>query len=298
MVRQRQLFITGATGFIGQHVVGRVLADPAWRVVAVTRKPGWQLPKPHRVVVGHWNESGLWGRALRGSDVVIHLAGAFGGDPQHLLRANVESTAMLLEACRQERVPRFMLASSSAVYGEPPGRASRESDPSRPTTLYGYSKWCAEELCRLYHRQHGIQCRLVRFANIYGPGATKGVVALFIQAWTQGRPIHIHGTGRQQRDVLFVDDAVEAVLALMRRPWRGCDVMNIGSGRLVTLKQLLAALRRATALSGRVIHDAPESHVTRTTWVDVRKARRDVAWAPRTPLAAGLAATANWWRTS
>jgi len=299
-LREREeVLITGIGGFLGSHLVRRLIRSSRWRVVGLTRSGTVRLPKPHQVIYGDLLKPKSWQSQLHGRKIhqAIHLAGGFGANWRVLLKENVETTASFLEMAQEAGAKQVILASSAAVYGSYESYASCESDELHPDTPYGLCKRLAEELCFHYTRSHRMRCWILRIANLYGPGATQGVVYQILTPLLKGKKVRIHGDGRQRRDFLYVDDCAEAFQHALERPAQGCEVVNVGSGRAWSLLELVEEMERVTGLTAQRMHDSAETHVTRVVWVQISRARHRLGWRPRTSLSEGLRTTASWIRS-
>jgi UDP-glucuronate 4-epimerase len=285
------VLVTGAAGFIGSHVVDRLLAEGC-EVVGVDAFTGYYSRRrkernleaagakdAFRLVEGDLLDLDL-DELLRNVDGVVHLAGepgvrrSWGGALQKYLERNVVSTERLLEAAWRNGTPGFVYASSSSIYGSDPGYPVGEEHPKSPTSPYGLSKLAAEELIQLYDRERGVPGTILRYFTVYGPRQRPEMaVSRFIFAALRGRPVDVFGDGEQARDMTYVSDAVDATVAALEAP---PGVYNVGGGTRATVNALLA----------------------RSTWADSRRAARVLGYRPRVGLEEGIAAQVAWARES
>jgi UDP-glucose 4-epimerase len=322
-----RVVVTGGAGFIGRNFAhhARTGGAAALRVVddfsAGTGEdlevlgppaildpgqPEWPWdPVPGRVqlLCADARDLGLVERACRGADAVVHLAAAAGiveslADPLEHADRHVRTTVTVLEACRRAGVRRCVLASSGAAVGEhaPP---LHEDLPPRPLSPYGAGKAAAEAFGHAYRAAFGLDVVALRFSNVYGPHSRhkSSVVARFIAAILAGRPVEVYGDGRQTRDFLFVGDLAAAIWAALGAP-APAPVYQIASGVETPVSAVLARLAAlAEQRLGRppvVVHrPARPGDVARSS-ADIRRARRDLGWAPLTGLDHGLALTFDW----
>src|SRR4051794_18722019 len=277
--------VTGASGFIGSHVVERLVEDG--HVVHAV-----DLVGPTGPAEATFHRRDLASEPLidlvREVDVVYHLAGRPGVRASWELvddyaRDNVLATRRLLDACAIHGT-RCVFASSSSVYGDVGDLPAAESLPPRPISPYGATKAAAEALARA----HGAV--ILRYFTVYGPRQRPDMaIARFIHAAFEGLPIRVFGDGRQRRDFTYVGDIVEGTVLAARRGSAG-ETYNLASSSPVTLAELLDVLGELVARDLRVEYTDAQAGDVRDTWGDVAKAAAELAYAPRTLLADGLAA--------
>ncbi len=271
-----RVLVTGGAGFVGTTLVRFLLAAGA-RVTVADRIP---CPLPGaESVVGDLRDEEVIGRAL-GDDTagVIHLAAATSvlgsmSDPRGTYEHNVGVTASLLELARARGVDRIVMSSTNAVVGDVGRQVIDESLPLRPLTPYGSTKAAAEMLLSGYSGSYGLATSALRFTNVYGPGMhhKDSIVARLMRAARSGATIQVYGDGTQLRDFVYVDDVAAAVLLAWRSNLTG--PLIVGSGRSVSVLELLELARRATGKPIAVEHVPPRSGEMEAVIVDVSKAR-------------------------
>ncbi len=302
--------VTGGAGFIGGHLVERLLAD-GWRV-RVLDNFSTGSEENLRSVAG---DVELWRGDVRdldaclsscaGVDSVFHLAAIASvpqsvADPLTSHAVTLGGTLNLLSAARDQGVRRVVFSSSASVYGDAEEVPTREGQPLRPQSPYATAKAAGELYCRNFYELYGLETVTLRYFNVFGPrqSANSGYAAAipkFVQAaLSGGRPV-VFGDGRQTRDFVHVSNVVEAnVLAALRGEAPG-GTFNVGCGRGITLLELLAELER---LAGRSLSPqfAPgRPGEVRHSLADISRARAVLGYEPRIDLAAGLALT---WRAA
>ncbi len=303
-----RVLVTGAAGFIGSHLVERLLHENH-EVIGVDSFTGYySRERKERNLAAAMEDSAFelveedlltldCQNLLCGVDAVLHLAGepgvrrSWGKSFGRYMERNVSTTQRLLEATSEGGI-RFVYVSSSSVYGSDSGGPVDEDHPRRPASPYGTSKLAAEELVGLYRRERGVPATILRYFTVYGPRQRPEMaLARFLFAARKGRPVEVFGDGGQTRDMTYVLDAVEAtVAALEAEP----GVYNVGGGTRATVNEMLDAVRRVTGVDVEVRYGPPAAGDVRSTWADSRRAARELGYAPRTSLEEGIAAQAKW----
>ena len=301
-----RVLVTGGAGFIGSHLVERLLAT-GHRVTVVDDGSAGHRFHPgtdrHRLDIGSPELAAVF--AASAPEAVFHLAAQASvarslQDPGHDAEVNIRGTLHVLQQAIAHRVRVFVYASTGgAIYGDPATLPAAESLPPRPTSPYGVSKLAAEAYVAALCSPAGIRFLCLRYGNVYGPrqdpAGEAGVIARFTDRMLHDRPAVIFGDGRQERDFVFVSDVVEANLLALGAG--GAGICNIGSGVGVSVRQIHAAL--AAELGQR---QPPEFAPVRVGEVarirlDCRLARTMLGWQPRIPLAEGIRRTIAWHRS-
>jgi nucleoside-diphosphate-sugar epimerase len=304
--------VTGAAGFLGSHLVERLLADGV-EVTGVDCFTDYYDPaikrrnldrslaaKGFRLIELDLAAADL--HALPSVDVVFHQAAqagvraSWGADFAGYAHHNVLGTQRLLERYRGHPLERFVYASSSSVYGDAERFPTPEDALPRPFSPYGVTKLAAEHLTLLYGRNFDLPVVALRYFTVYGPRQRPDMAFhRFCRALLRDEPITVYGDGRQSRDFTFVDDAIEANV----RAWRMArpqGVYNVGGGSQVEVLEAIGVLEQALQTKARVTFaERPPGDPLRTR-ADAQRIRQDLDFAPATPIRDGLAAEAAWAR--
>lgn len=300
--------VTGGAGFIGSHLVEALTArGDAVRVLddLSTGSPE-NLPASVELVRADLADAESVRRIVAGAAVVFHL-GAIASvqrsieDPPLIHRVCGTGTLNVLEAARREGVRRVVYASSAAVYGVPDGPVQSESAALRPLSPYAAAKLAGEFYLQAFTACHGLETVALRFFNVYGPrqradSPYSGVIALFLAALLEGRTPTIFGDGLQSRDFVAVEDVVQALLLAAESPGASGRVYNVGTGRSVTLLDLIAALNALLGTTVQPAHAPPRTGDIRHSRADISRAREELHYEPRVSLEEGLARTLRWYR--
>jgi GDP-L-fucose synthase len=309
-----KVFVAGAAGMAGSAIVERLLRDPARRVVGSYRStpPAVDHPRVEHVRLDLLDRQALT-RALAGCDAAILAASESGGirmlaeQPWRQVGPNLALATTWLEALQAAGVRRAVVVGSATLY-QPFGGRIREDqldwnqDPSPEAFGVGWVTRTAEKLCELWQRTAGLDITRIRAANIYGPRArfdparANVIPALVRKAADRLDPFEVWGSPEVTRDVIYSGDFGEAVARLLDAPGTGGEVFNVGSGRPVTVGDLVKAVLRASDNEEvRVVYTAagPSSSPSRVLDCDRLYARLN--WAPATTLEDGIRETWRWW---
>ncbi|MET9731124.1 dTDP-glucose 4,6-dehydratase [Streptomyces sp. NPDC006458] len=306
------LLVTGAAGFIGSTYVRTLLADdgPDAPHITVLDKLTYagtltNLPPEHprlRFVRGDICDAALVDKLVGESDQVVHFAAESHVDRSidgaaEFVRTNVLGTQTLLDAALRHGVGPFVHVSTDEVYGSIDTGSWPETHPLSPNSPYSASKASSDLLALAYHRTHGLDVRVTRCSNNYGPHQfPEKVVPLFVTNLLDGRKVPLYGEGLNVRDWLHVEDHCLGV-DLVRTAGRPGEVYNIGGGTELTNKQLTGLLLQACGADWDMVEHVTDrkGHDLRYS-VDWTKARTELGYRPRHDFTSGLAATVDWYR--
>ena len=232
---------------------------------------------------------------------VVNLAARAGvrpsvENPQVYYRTNCEGTLNLLEACRRWGVQKFVLASTSSLYGaHNPVPYREDADTNRPLSPYAASKKAAETLAYTYHYLHGIDVSVPRYFTVYGPAGRPDMsVFRFVRRIAEGEPIVVFGDGSQQRDFTYVDDIARGTVAALRP--LGYEVFNLGGDRPVRLSDLIAQIGELLESKPQIEYRPAHPADVPATWADIGRARELLGWSPEVAIEEGLHRTVQWYR--
>lgn len=320
--------VTGGAGFIGSHLTAALLKRGHDVVVVDNLFSGKRenlddvratlraaTPGTLTFVEGDILDRALMEGALEGARAVFHQAAIASvprsfAEPAPSLRANIEGTATLLEACRAQGVRRFVMASSSSLYGDTPTLPKHEGMAPTPLSPYALSKLADEHLLSIWNRQYGMETVGLRYFNVFGPrqdpnSEYAAVVPKFITRMLAGQRPLIYGDGQQSRDFTFIDNAVQANLhaagvtgpEASGGPFRaGGQAMNIGIGDRYTLLNVVAALNDILGTDLAPEHAPPRVGDVRDSLAAIDRARELIGYAPAVDFRQGLERTAAWFQ--
>jgi UDP-glucose 4-epimerase len=302
--------VTGGAGFIGSHLVDRLLIEGRRVrvldnfVVGRRANLGQHVANPSlEIMEGDVADEALVATACEGVERVFHLAARADvvpsiQEPEAYFRANVDGTFAVLEAARTSRVSRFVYVASSSCYGIPDVYPTPEDTPIDPQYPYALTKYLGERLVMHWAKVYQLPCVSVRFFNVYGPrvrtsGTYGAVFGVFLAQLLAKKPLTIVGDGKQTRDFTFVSDAVDALVTVAESDKVG-DIYNVGSGKPVSVNDLVRLLG-----ASETVHIAKRPGEPDCTWADIAKIRHDLGWNPKVSIEDGvkiLLENIDYWR--
>jgi UDP-glucuronate 4-epimerase len=314
----RNVLVTGGAGFIGSHLVERLLSEGGWRVLVVDDFNDFYDPAvKRRNVAPHLGreeftlrEAGIRDRGALARifgetrfDCVVHLAARAGvrpslAEPVLYAETNITGTLNLLELAREYGVRQFVFGSSSSVYGENEKVPFSEDDPvSKPVSPYAATKAAGELLCHTYSLLLGLRCVVLRFFTVYGARQRPDLaVHKFARLISEGKPIPVFGDGTTRRDYTYVDDIITGVRAAMDYDASRYEVINLGESRTVNLSELISLLERELGRDAIIDRRPLQPGDVPQTFADITKARRLLGYDPRTPIEEGIRRFVEWFR--
>lgn len=311
--RMPRALVTGAGGFIGHHMTKFLRARGYWVRGVDLKVPEFERSSANEFELRDLRHPEQCLAAVLGIDDVYHLAADMGGigyiTAFHaaVARNNVFIDANMLEAARMVGVRRFFYSSSACVYPqyrqtEAEVTPLREEDayPADPEKGYGWEKLYAEQLCRYYLEDHGLETRVARFHNIFGPlgtfegGREKAPAAICrkVASAVDGDDIEVWGDGSQTRSFTYIDDCVQGIYRIAQSDHS--EPLNLGSDELVTIDQLVDLVAEAADKSIGKRHDTTRPQGVRGRNSDNGALLAALGWQPSTPLQDGIAATYRW----
>jgi UDP-glucuronate 4-epimerase len=235
-------------------------------------------------------------------EAVINLAARAGvrasvEDPWAFIETNVIGTLNLLELCRSKGIRKFILASTSSIYGaKAPIPTPETADSNHPLQPYAASKKAAEVLCHSYHALYGIDVSVVRYFTVYGPAGRPDMSMFRFTRWiSEGEPLHLYGDGEQSRGFTYLDDIARGTLAALKP--LGYETINLGGHEVITINALITLLEQRIGRKALIERHPPNQADMLTNHADVTKARILLGWQPQVGLTEGLTRLVNWYHT-
>jgi nucleoside-diphosphate-sugar epimerase len=305
--------VTGAAGFIGARTTELLIRDghtvlgvdnmnhaydprmKEYRLRKLQAMPGftfYKLDIADRSIIDR----------LKGQnfDGFINLAARAGvrysvADPWVFVESNLLGTLNMLELCRQTGTRKFIVASTSSIYGQDPPYPTPESaSSSRPLQPYAATKKGAEAMAHAYHHLHDIDTTILRFFTVYGPAGRPDLsIFRFVQWISEGRPVHVNGDGEQSRGFTYIDDIVRGIIAALKP--LGFEIINLGGHEVITINALIKQIEEVVGRRA-IIHYGPADPADmRSNWADVSKAGELLGWEPQFNMRAGIEKLVEWY---
>src|SRR5215204_94527 len=314
----KNLLITGGAGFIGSHLVDRLLATDLENITIVDDfndfyEPGIKRenisqhlkdPRYNIAEVDIRNHPALKQVFERNNfDCVVHLAARAGvrpslSEPQLYSETNINGTLNLLELAHHANIKQFVFGSSSSVYGINARVPFSEDDPIRqPISPYAVTKAAGELLCHTYSHLYGLRCVCLRFFTVYGPRQRPDLaIHKFAKLITQNKPIPVFGDGTTRRDYTYIEDIIDGVMAAIYYDKTDYEVINLGESRTVELGELISLLEKELDMQATIDRQPPQPGDVPQTFADISKARTLLGYDPKTQIEEGLHRFVEWFR--
>ena len=306
--------VTGTAGFIGSRVA-EMLVDAGHRVIGLDNlndayDPRLKECRLKRLLARNefeFHHIDVCNRSAvksvfkgGGFDAVINLAARAGvryslENPWTYVETNMNGTLTLLDLAREHEIPKFVLASTSSLYGgDNPVPYSENMNTSRPFSPYAASKKGAEALCYSYHHLYGIDISVLRYFTVYGPGGRPDMsIFRFVQWIRESRPVIIFGDGHQSRDFTYVDDIARGTILALKRV--GYTIVNLGSDKPASIIEVLQIIERLIGKRAQLEFKAAHPADVVATWANITRARELFGWQPMVTLEEGLAKFVEWY---
>src|SRR5688572_25854300 len=305
--------VTGAAGFIGARTA-EMLIEQGHTVIGVDnvndaydpRMKEYRLKKLQTLKGFKFHKRDISDKSVidlfkdEKLDGVINLAARAGvrysvENPWVFLESNLMGTLNMLEVCRQFNCKKFVMASTSSIYGEdPPYPTPETASSSEPLQPYAASKKGAEALAHSYHHLYDIDVTIVRYFTVYGPAGRPDLAMFrFVQWITEGEPVRINGDGNQSRGFTYIDDIARGTIAALKPV--GYEIINLGGHEVVTINQLVEMIEELTGKPAKVEYGPPNLADMFTNQADVTKAKEMLGWKPQVDLREGIGNLVAWY---
>ena len=305
----KTFLVTGGAGFIGSHIVRRLLKEgAAVRVVdnlSTGKKDRLRVVESSiEFIEDDLTDQSVCDRAVRGVEYVFHQAAVPSvyrsvQDPVGTNRANITSTLNLLESCHKNSVRRLVYAASSSAYGDTQVLPKREDMASNPLSPYALQKFVGERYCKLYYDLYGFETVSLRYFNVFGPSQDpwseySAVIPKFATRLQRGQSLVVYGDGEQSRDFTYIDNVVEANFLAIKAARAAGTVMNVGCGESLTLNRLIGFLEEILQVQAVVDYEPARQGDVKHSLADISLARDVLGYQPRVTVREGLRRTVEF----
>jgi len=316
----KSILITGGAGFIGSHLVDRLLSEGDWRIVVVDDFNDFYSPSikrdnirehvkspNYKLVEADIRDHATLEKAFAETnfDCIVHLAARAGvrpslKEPQLYVETNINGTMNLLELARAHGVKQFVFGSSSSVYGVTEKVPFAEDDPIfKPISPYAATKAAGELICHTYSHLYGMRIVCLRFFTVYGARQRPDLaIHKFAKLISQGKPIPVFGDGSTRRDYTYIDDIIAGVRAAIDYQATNYEVINLGESRTVELRELIALIEKELGARAEIDRQPPQPGDVPQTFADISKAKRLLNYNPQTEIESGIKRFIEWFKTS
>ena len=316
----KNTLVTGGAGFIGSHLVDRLLAEGGWRVTVVDDFNDFYSPEiKHSNIAEHVKSSDyrVVDADIRDTstmialfaeykfDVIAHLAARAGvrpslAEPKLYAETNINGTLNLLELAKEHNIKQFVFGSSSSVYGINAKVPFAENDPIfNPISPYAATKAAGELLCHTYSHLYDIRCVCLRFFTVYGSRQRPDLaIHKFSKLISEGRPIQVFGDGTSRRDYTYIDDIIQGVRAAIDYDRSMYEIFNLGESQTTELNELISLLERSLDLQAVIDRQPMQPGDVPATFADISKSRELLGYNPTTKIADGIPKFVEWLRGS
>jgi UDP-glucuronate 4-epimerase len=314
----KKFLVTGGAGFIGSHLVDRLLSSGAEQITVVDDFNNFYDPEIKRANISEHVTDPRYKLAAvdirdraaleeifnqNNFDGIVHLAARAGvrpslSEPQLYTETNINGTVNLLELARKHNIKQFVFGSSSSVYGINAKVPFSEDDPIRqPISPYAATKAAGELLCHTYSHLYGLRCVCLRFFTVYGPRQRPDLaIHKFAKLISAGKPIPVFGDGTTRRDYTYVADIIDGVVAAIHYDKSDFEVFNLGESRTVQLRELISLLENELDTHATIDRQPSQPGDVPQTFADITKARALLGYNPQTQIEAGLHRFVEWFR--
>jgi UDP-glucuronate 4-epimerase len=316
----KEILVTGGAGFIGSHLVDKLLSEGVWRVTVVDDFNDFYSPDikrsnisghlahpNYRLVEGDIRDDAMLAELFAKTkfDVIAHLAARAGvrpslEEPKLYAETNINGTVNLLELAREHGIKQFVFGSSSSVYGVNEKVPFAEDDPIfHPISPYAATKAAGELICHTYSHLYGIRCVCLRFFTVYGARQRPDLaIHKFSRLISSGKPIQVFGDGSARRDYTYVDDIIQGVRAAIDYDKSLYEVFNLGESQTTELSELIRLIEDALGEKAIIDRQPDQPGDVPATFADISKARRLLGYSPATKIAEGIPKFVEWFRTT
>lgn len=274
----------GGSGFVGKSLLEKLVHEKFNVIVSKNKS---KIKDNVKIFDGNILDINSFESKIKDNDVIINLAGQFKGNFSNFIDLNIKGGLNLLEACKKKKGVRIILISSVNVYGESNGKASKENQEIKPQNMYGIIKILTENLYQTYSKNFGMQITVLRLANLYGVNKKNGLMLNIINAMKKNKIVTINHLGNQERDYLYIDDAINGIIKTIQNPQKDFQIFNITSGKGVKTNTVIEIIEKLCdkKIRKKVVKDAPDE---KSIYADNKKAKKILSFMPKIGMEDGI----------
>ena len=283
-MKMNKILLLGGTGFIGKVLLNKLEQYHSTKIMIHSTNLQTTAQKFKGDIL---NKKSFFDE-IRNDETIINLLGQLTANESDCIKSNILGGLNLLNSCIDKKIRQIILISSINVYGENLKRSSKETDPSNPASNYGKIKMITEEMYKNFSETYGINVTVLRLAGIYGPNGNSGFLTQIIKSIKNKNIIPVcYNNGEQQRDMLYIDDAIDCILNTLNSEPRGFNIFNISSGNRYSMNELISMIERISKekISVKYSSEIPDE---KCIWADNSKAKKLLKFNPKIKIETGL----------
>ena len=280
----KRIVVFGGSGFVGKSLLEKLIGK---KFNVIVSKNKTKIEDNVKIFDGNLLDHDSFESKIKDNDVIINLAGQFKGNFSNFIDLNIKGGLNLLEVCKKKKGIRIILISSVNVYGESDGKASKENQETKPENMYGTIKVLTENLYETYSKNFGIKITILRLANLYGVNKKNGLMINMINSLKKNKIVTINHLGNQERDYLYIDDAIDGIIKTIQNPQKDFQIFNITSGKGVKTNTVIEIIEKLCdkKIRKKIVKESPDE---KSIYADNKKAKKILSFAPKISLKEGI----------
>ncbi len=285
----KNILLLGGTGFIGIHLFEKIEEHNSVKLMIHNSN----FKNSSKFFKGDILEKTTFFDEIRENEIFVNLTGQLTSKDSEFINTNILGGINLLESCVEKKIEKIILISSINVYGENLTQPSKETDSLIPKTTYGIVKMITEKMYEYFSKKYGINITILRLADIYGPNKTNGFLTQIIKSVKDKTIVPVcYNQGKQQRDMLYIDDAIDCILNVINYPCDGFNIFNVSSGKRYSINELISIIEKIskTKISVKYSSEIPDE---KCIWADNTKVKKLLKFEPKVDIESGLKFTIN-----
>ena len=290
------ILLLGGTGFIGQNVVQKLVENGHKVSLIVHENIPENLKKiKDKLIILYGNilDKNTIKDAFKNQDIIVNLVGQICKDMNLFYNLNIIGALNVSELCVENRIDNIVLISSYLVYGESDETPSKELNPPNPKTNYSLTKLITENIYIHFAREHNFNLSILRLSNVYGPNKRTGVIYNFINVLKKNNEIIILNDGKQTRDFIYIDDAVDGIIKVIENLPKGIEIFNISTSKKVNLLEIISITEKEISKEAKIRFVKDNAYNEKGVWADNNKAKSVFSFSPKINLKQGIKKTIN-----